>query len=169
MSGAAKSTLVRVGDFFFKWRDLLFPSLLLVLFLGFRPGAGLFGSQTLPQVVAILARRYRELELLAKSSTLDLAHLTKDVKVERGAAPDAGFAEETQPSRTGESTVFVTSIAAAREEAGVLFEMSRDLVTGLNLEATMQAVGKQIGRLVPHDTLAVYLRNGSALACESES
>ncbi len=54
MSGAAKSTLVRVGDFFFKWRDLLFPSLLLVLFLGFRPGEGLFGSQTLPKVVAIL-------------------------------------------------------------------------------------------------------------------
>jgi diguanylate cyclase (GGDEF)-like protein/putative nucleotidyltransferase with HDIG domain len=119
-----------------------------------------------PQVVAILARRYRELEVLAKSSTIDLVHLNKDVKVERGAAPDAGFAEETQGGRTGESTEFVTSIAAARQEAGMLFEMSRDLVTGLNLEATMQAVGKQIQRLVPHDTLAVYLRNGTALACE---
>lgn len=123
-----------------------------------------------PRVVEILARRYKELEVLAKSTTLNLAPLKTDVKVRRGAAPDAGYAEETQAPRTGESTEFISTIAAAREEARVLFEMSRDLVTELNLAATMQAVGARVATLVPHDSLAVYLRHdtgeGSQLVCE---
>lgn len=53
MSGVAKSALVRVGDFFFKWRDLVFPGVLLGLFVGFRPGPGVFGSEPLPQAMAM--------------------------------------------------------------------------------------------------------------------
>jgi protein-S-isoprenylcysteine O-methyltransferase Ste14 len=52
MSLTAKSPMVRAGDFFFKWRDLVFPGLLLALFLGVRPGPGVFGSGHIPQAIA---------------------------------------------------------------------------------------------------------------------
>lgn len=123
-----------------------------------------------PKVVDILARRYQELEVLAKSTKLNLTPLKTDVKVERGVAPDAGFAEETQTPRPAESTEFISTIAAAREEARVLFEMSRDLVMELNLAATIQAVGARVAALVPHDAIAVYLLQAAGqdnrLVCE---
>jgi diguanylate cyclase (GGDEF)-like protein/putative nucleotidyltransferase with HDIG domain len=127
-----------------------------------------------PQVVRVLARSYKEFEVLTRSTTVDEAQkpLIEEAKVERGGVPDLGFINQTV-IHPGESTEFISTIAAAREEARVLFEMSRDLVTGLNLAATMQAVDERIGALVPHDSLAVYLRrqaNGNSvedqLICE---
>src|SRR5262249_12369561 len=51
-----------------------------------------------PNVVAVLQRRYVELEQLARSSQVETFSLSTDIKVERGAAPDAGF-EEAADSR----------------------------------------------------------------------
>jgi protein-S-isoprenylcysteine O-methyltransferase Ste14 len=42
-----KSTLVLIGDFFFKWRNYVFPVILLILFLGFRPAPGLSAGTSL--------------------------------------------------------------------------------------------------------------------------
>lgn len=44
MAGADKGPIVRIGDFFFKWRNYAFPVILLALFVGFRPAHTLFGS-----------------------------------------------------------------------------------------------------------------------------
>jgi len=46
MEGQDKSALIRIGDFFFKWRNQVFPVILLALFLAAPPRAALFGSVT---------------------------------------------------------------------------------------------------------------------------
>src|SRR5690349_24572102 len=53
-----------------------------------------------PQVVEILQRRYLELEKLATELTPDSpAKLSIDVRVERGSAPAAGYAQPEAPDK----------------------------------------------------------------------
>src|SRR3712207_3736854 len=80
------------------------------------------GSSFDPQIVAILERRFVELEREAKGTTPDRTKLSTDIKVERGAAPAAGFeqAADTEVQRTG--SAFLNPIAAARQEAQAIFE-----------------------------------------------
>ena len=62
-----------------------------------------------PKVVEILRRRYIELEKMANEQPLQAPpKLSTDIKVERGLAPDAGFAESAEadtktfaPARNG--------------------------------------------------------------------
>ena len=57
------------------------------------------GTSFDPKVVAILQRRYVELEKLANEQPLQAPpKLSTDIKVERGLAPDAGFAESAEPA-----------------------------------------------------------------------
>src|SRR5580765_7896537 len=49
------------------------------------------GTSFDPKIVAILQRRYVELERTARGTELALTRLSKDLRVERGAAPDSGF------------------------------------------------------------------------------
>ena len=57
-----------------------------------------------PKVVAILRRRYIELEKLANEQPLQAPpKLSTDIKVERGSAPAAGFAESAKPVETDQA------------------------------------------------------------------
>jgi diguanylate cyclase (GGDEF)-like protein/putative nucleotidyltransferase with HDIG domain len=119
------------------------------------------GSSFDPKVVEILERRYIELEALANSriGQSARARLSTDVTIERGKAPAAGF-ENTQ-GRTVEAASaqedFLTSIAAARQEAQELFELAKDLGNSLSLDDTLLVIGSRIKRMVPHDTMCIYL------------
>src|SRR5215469_12329986 len=75
-----------------------------------------------PRVVEILGRRYVELEKLAHAQpSKPVAKLSKDVKVERGAAPAAGFAEGSEVTAAsaaiGRNRESLTSVAAAHQDA----------------------------------------------------
>ena len=50
-----KNTFVRVGDFFFKWRNILFPIIILMLFVSFVPPTEYFGSSSLVEIKDILS------------------------------------------------------------------------------------------------------------------
>ena len=50
-----KTTLIRIGDFFFKYRNLLFPLMLVVLFLSSPPPAQYFGQEWIEDIVDIIA------------------------------------------------------------------------------------------------------------------
>ena len=85
-----------------------------------------------PKVVEILSRRYKELEKMAKANQApEAAKLSKNVKVERGLAPAAGF-EASAPNgaaaTTGPPIDFLVHIAAARHEVQALYEMYRNWV-----------------------------------------
>jgi diguanylate cyclase (GGDEF)-like protein len=121
-----------------------------------------------PKVVACLERRYIELEVLAneqRSSTR--ARLSTAIKVKRGLSPATGFAEslhsfdQSPPMRD-----YLSYIAAARQESQMLFELSQDLGTSLRLDDTLSMLSVRLKRLVPYDSMAVYVKKDHLLIPE---
>ena len=122
-----------------------------------------------PGVVEVLQRRYVELEKLARSQpTKTLTKLSTDVKVERGSAPAAGFAEPENPlpQAPEQRRDYLSFIAAARQEAQMLFELSHDLGTSLSVDDTLSMLSVRLKRLVPYDSMAVYLKQDNLLTPE---
>lgn len=116
-----------------------------------------------PRIVTILGRRYRELEQLAQSTPLRNVQLAVDVKVERGAEPDAGFAKAVEPAKAVD---FRTAISAARQEAQLLLEMTADLGKSLSLVDTLSCLTERLKKIAPYDAIAVYLLKGDELVPE---
>jgi putative nucleotidyltransferase with HDIG domain len=120
-----------------------------------------------PRVVEILQRRYVELERLAKEQPARApVKLSTDIKVERGLAPAAGFAESEKSFAQEPAKEYVTVMAAARQEAQALAEFGLKLGTGLSLEDTLCLLSVRVRRLVPHDSMAVYVLRNEVLIPE---
>jgi diguanylate cyclase (GGDEF)-like protein/putative nucleotidyltransferase with HDIG domain len=125
------------------------------------------GSWFDPQVVQILENRYVELERMAQMSVADPSEdtatrtLSRTVRVERGLAPATGF-ERTEPTNgMTDSADFLTSIASARQEAQTMFELSQDLGVSLSLSETLSVLSMRLRRMIPYDSIAVFVnRNG---------
>lgn len=114
------------------------------------------------RVVDVLSRRYKELEQMALAQNWDKKRLSTHVKIEKGLAPAAGFEKANTPVN-GRKDVFdpLSSIAAARQEVQMLFELTQDLGNSLSLNETLSVVSVRLKRLVPYDSIAVYvLRDG---------
>src|SRR5246127_5452522 len=115
-----------------------------------------------PKVVEILQRRYIELERMAQmSEDTAVSGLSRTVRVERGLAPAAGF-ERTEPTHGPiDNADFLTSIASARQEAQTMFELSQDLGISLSLSETLSVLSMRLRRMIPFDSIAVFVnRNG---------
>lgn len=115
-----------------------------------------------PQIVGILESRYIELERMAQMSedTVATMGLSRSVRVERGLAPAAGF-ERTEPTHGPVDADFLTSIASARQEAQTMFELSQDLGVSLSLSETLSVLSMRLRRMIPYDSIAVFVnRNG---------
>jgi diguanylate cyclase (GGDEF)-like protein/putative nucleotidyltransferase with HDIG domain len=116
-----------------------------------------------PKVVSILEERYQELEVLAQRARVKaVARLPREINVIGGDAPANGF-EEALP-HLDSSSDFLNSIAAARQEVQVLHEISHDLSACLRLEDSLSAVSARLKKLVPFDTIALFVRDGDSLA-----
>jgi len=119
-----------------------------------------------PRVVAILQRRYIELEKLANELPLQAPpKLSTDIKVERGSAPAAGFAESAEtdaPEADGQARAL---IAAARRQGQEILELNRRPGFSLRREDIFSLLAVRLRKLVPHDSMAVYcLKNGALVA-----
>jgi len=88
--------------------------------------------------------------------------LLKDVKVFRGQAPAAGLQQAASRVETDQPE-FLVSIAAARQEAQMLYELTQDLGSSLNLHETLSVLDSRLKRLIPYDAIAVYVRKGDRL------
>ncbi len=121
-----------------------------------------------PRVVGILQRRYVELEKLAKAQPLQAPpKLSTDIKVERGLAPDAGFAEPEKPVAHGTPARDHGNVmAAARQEAETLSEFGRKLGAALSLEDALSLLAVRVKHLVAHDSMAVYVLRNKVLIPE---
>src|SRR5271155_1771703 len=106
-----------------------------------------------PKVVEVLARRYKELELKARAQGPDRSRLNTDIKIPRGVAPAEGF-QVAEPSTNID---FLTSIAAARQEAQQLFELSQTLGNSLSLDETISVLSIRLKKIVPYDSFAIYI------------
>src|SRR5579862_5805968 len=122
-----------------------------------------------PRVVEVLGRRYIELEKLAQIPAPKTAvKLSTELKVERGAAPAAGFegSAKSASSTTDQPADFLASIASARQEVQALFEIAQDLGNSLSLDETLSALNMRLRRIIPHHALAVWLKRDEVLTPE---
>ena len=121
-----------------------------------------------PRVVGILQRRYVELEKLAKEQPFQAPpKLSTDIKVERGLAPAAGFAESEKSFAQERPTKdYVNVMAAARQEADSLSEFGLKLGTSLSLDDTLSLLSVRVKHLVPQDSMAVYVLRNNVLVPE---
>jgi diguanylate cyclase (GGDEF)-like protein len=116
-------------------------------------------------VVAILGRRYLELEQMVAKASGDSGpgSLSIGRNVVRGLQPDAGF--ELNSGGAG-SADFLTSIALAGQEAHTLFELSQDLGSSLRLDETLSLVALRLRKMVPYDSIGVFIRRDDLLVPE---
>ncbi len=121
-----------------------------------------------PKVVDVLKRRYRTLENLALARSAEDGNLIlpTDFKITRGPAPAAGFENATASDTPGREATFLSSIAAARQEAQSLFELSQDLGASLSLGETLSVFSVKLKLTVPYDAIAIYIRRGDELIPE---
>jgi len=121
-----------------------------------------------PKVVTVLQKRYQHLETLAvaKSVVDRNSPLSTTIKIERGEAPAAGFENATAPDYAGRENTFLFSIAAARQEAQALFELSQDLGASLSLGETLSVFSVKLKPMVPYDAIAIYINREEELVPE---
>jgi putative nucleotidyltransferase with HDIG domain len=127
------------------------------------------GASFDPRVVAILQRRYVELERLANEQPLSAPpKLSTDIKIERGAAPAAGFAEAETPlsQEPAANKNLAAVVANAQQEEHDLFELCHGLRHSLSTEDIWSLLSVRLKRLVPYDSLAVYVLRGGVLIPE---
>jgi putative nucleotidyltransferase with HDIG domain len=105
-----------------------------------------------PRVVAVLQARYVELEKLARSQPQEeRPRLSLDVKVERGAAPDAGFAASAPATASGSATGSSLIDVLSRSEEP------------LTLQETLSAAAMRMRHVVPFDAIALFALRGEVL------
>jgi len=121
-----------------------------------------------PRVVDILQKRYQHLEhmAIAKSASDPNGPLSTSIKIERGLEPAAGFENATAREYAGRETTFLSSIAAARQEAQSLFELSQDLGASLSLGETLSVFSVKLKPMVPYDAIAIYILRDHELVPE---
>jgi diguanylate cyclase (GGDEF)-like protein/putative nucleotidyltransferase with HDIG domain len=121
-----------------------------------------------PRVVEVLTRRYRSLENLAQAQSA--AHSNQAppaaLTISRGPAPDAGFESASVAESSGREANFLSSIAAARQEAQSLFELSQDLGASLSLGETLSVFSVKLKPMVPYDAIAIYILRDDILIPE---
>ncbi len=96
--------------------------------------------------------------------------LSKDLKIERGLAPDAGFEKTngqaltlTNEAPQDGTAQFPARIAAARQDMQILYELARDLGSSLSVYETVSMLCARLKDVVPHDCAAIYILHGDRL------
>src|ERR1700684_3951235 len=121
-----------------------------------------------PKVVDVLKRRYRTLEnlALANSARGGSLGLPAETKITQGTAPAAGYENAAVSDAPGREATFLSSIAAARQEAQSLFELSQDLGASLSLGETLSVFSVKLKPMVPYDAIAIYIKREAELIPE---
>jgi putative nucleotidyltransferase with HDIG domain len=109
-----------------------------------------------PKVVEVLHHRYIELEKLATEQPLQAPpKLSTDIKIERGLAPDAGFAESPQTPATELPKHSTALISVAQRYAREIVGFS-DKGVSLSIADVASLLALRLKPLVPYDSMVVY-------------
>ena len=121
-----------------------------------------------PKVVAILQRRYIELEKMATQQPLQAPpKLSTDIKVERGLAPAAGFAECAEPTGSVLGQIADSGrISTAQQRVREIVELCRQPGTAFSAEDIFSLLAARMRHLVPHNSMSVYLPKNGVLIAE---
>jgi len=110
-----------------------------------------------PRIVKVLQENYQEWEVLASAHEPRSNRLPRGMTVSNGDAPAAGFQRSVRAADP-QQPEFLSSIAAARQEFQMLYELTQDLGNSLNLHETLSVLDSRLQRLIPYDAIAVYVR-----------
>lgn len=115
-----------------------------------------------PKVVEILMRRHVELEHMATSLPAENeTKLSTHVKFELGEAPASGFESSNESGAV--QIDFMVSIAAARLEFQNLLKLTTEIEGLLSVEDIGSLLATRVKRMVPHDTIVLYIASGEKL------
>ncbi|MGB8011913.1 MAG: diguanylate cyclase [Terriglobales bacterium] len=132
--------------------------------------ASMSGSAFEPRIVEVLKRRYRELEQMAQSDSRSAGEanlaIADDAQVEPGVQSAAGFEQPAPVASPASEADFLSSIASARQEAQTMFELSQDLGNSLSLGETLSVLSMRLRKMVPYDSMAVFLLKDGRLVPE---
>lgn len=115
-----------------------------------------------PKVVEILAKRYGELEIQVNTRTTSNSRLSRHIKISRGASPASGV-ERVRMTGAANGVDFLSSIAAARQEAQDLFELAHELGNSLSLHETLSVLALRLKRMCQYDCIAIYVVRDTVL------
>lgn len=123
-----------------------------------------------PRVVELFRGCYIELEqaVQAQQQTQERG-LSKELKIENGRAPDAGFESSNQPllpAAGAQSLDPASTIAAVSHEIQMLSELSEGLGNCLSLGEILSILCLRLRQTVQYDSVAVYLRKEDRLVPE---
>jgi diguanylate cyclase (GGDEF)-like protein/putative nucleotidyltransferase with HDIG domain len=123
------------------------------------------GTRFDPTVIAVLERRYLELEVLARSSPGNGHKLANRAPLGSAATPHSGFEVTSCDDKSGEAqpAEFLSSIAAARQEFQMLLEIVTELGSSLCLDDTLSLLARKLHNVIPYHAIAIYVVKNSKL------
>jgi diguanylate cyclase (GGDEF)-like protein/putative nucleotidyltransferase with HDIG domain len=132
--------------------------------------ASLSGSAFDPQVVEVLQQRYRELDQMARSDSATAEEtalsIASGTRIEAGRRAAGGLEPSDPAAGATHETDFLSSIVSARHEAQTMFELSQDLGNSLSLGETLSVLSIRLRKMIPYDSMAVFLLKDSRLIPE---
>jgi len=122
------------------------------------------GTSFDPRVVALLQRRYVELEKMATEQPLETpSKLSTELKVRRGSQPAAGFAEQTEASHDDVAGDFRGRTALARKQCNEMLEISCASGSSIDIEDISALIAVRLKRAVWYAAFALYHLNEGVL------
>ena len=125
-----------------------------------------------PRVVEVLARHYRELDEKARKTPFS-TRKPRRLRITDGVgSPGGGLASLSAASHTPaepHTPPFLDSIGAARQEVQALFELTQAIGNSLSLSETLSVLAVRLKRIVPHDTIAIYVTKDGQMCPEHVS
>lgn len=119
------------------------------------------GTSFDPRVIAVLQRRYLEIEDMARRQASEACRLSTGIRIEKGA-PAAGL-ERSAETPGARNPGFIAHIAAARQEFQTLLELSNELGNSLRVDETLALLASRLGSVIPCHGIAIYTGEGDHL------
>ena len=121
------------------------------------------GSSFDPRVVGGLEKRCREFEGLERRHLRSSLGSPRAIAGESKAASAAGSGSASRGPFGGQPGC-IGSVAVTGEVAQELFELTRDLGKPLSLSETLSVLEKRLARMVPYESMAVYICGDGCLS-----
>ncbi len=85
--------------------------------------------------------------------------LSSHLKIGKGSAPRSGLSVE----KVRDTSSALYSIVQAQQELGILYELTQALGNSLSVDETLRLLTNELHKLIPFDSIAVYLMRDSLL------
>lgn len=122
------------------------------------------GSVYDPRVAAALVHHHEKLIQRVEAANPNRLKLSLDLPERR--RPVTKRPVTKSGGDAGEPGGFLDSIAAARQEAQMLFEVAQELGNSLSLDETLSVFAVRLRKTIPYDSIAIYVRRENTLRPE---